>query len=134
MKVNKFYLYSSFHVNERKVLECSENVAIKNSNRKWTMNLGGNPFHSKKWEWSISPNFSPSDKMPTHGIWWKNCRLISPTIYSKTVHPKLPNLWLKIRRMCVPFVERFAKRRLPKKASNFESEKFARKSWWNRPK
>jgi len=23
-----------------------ENVAIKNSNRKWTMNLGGNPFHS----------------------------------------------------------------------------------------
>jgi hypothetical protein len=60
--------------------------------------------------------FSPSEKMPAHGVWRKIRHSISPTIYSKTVKP---NLRQKIRQICAPF----AKRRSPKKASNFARQK-----------
>jgi hypothetical protein len=58
--------------------------------------------------------FSPSGKTPTHGVWQKIRRLISPTIYTKTVQPNLPNFRPNIRRICASF----AKRHLPKKVSN----------------
>jgi hypothetical protein len=56
--------------------------------------------------WSqFHQTFSPSEKTPAHGIWQKIRRLISPTIYTKTVQPNLSNLWPKIRQICAPFAK-----------------------------